>query len=184
MTRDRYFIALLPPQDLQTEMRQIQQHFETTYHLKRKANSPPHITMYPPFEMNEEDVPLLVETLTEFVQYNREIPIQLAGFGAFKPRVVFIEPLKTPELMQVQESLKQQIESNLNLGEEKERDRPFNPHITIAFCDRRKPDFKHIWPEVKDREFNASFTVDRLTLLIYKNRYWHFYQAFNLNPTN
>jgi 2'-5' RNA ligase len=180
MTRDRYFVALLPPQELQTEMQQIQQHFATTYQLRRKANSPPHITMYPPFEWQKEDVPLLVTTLREFAQDRGAIPIQLAGFSAFKPRVIFIEPLKTPELMQAQASLKQQIESHLDLGEQKERNRPFNPHVTIAFCDRRNPDFKHIWPEVKNREFNTTFTVDRLTLLIYKNRYWHLYQEFNL----
>ena len=184
MRRDRYFIALLPPQELQAQMQEIQQHLATTYNLKRKANSPPHITLYPPFELYPEDVPLLGETLKEFAQYQGAIPIQISGFGAFKPRVVFIEPLKTPELMQAQASLKQQIESNLDLGKDKARDRDFNPHITIAFCDRRKPNFKYIWPEVKDREFNATFTVNRLTLLIYKNRYWHLDREFNLNYGN
>jgi 2'-5' RNA ligase len=181
MSRDRYFIALLPPQNIQSEIQEIQQHFEVTYHLRRKANSPPHITIQPPFEWEAENLILLTKTLAEFSQNQPSVSISLAGFAAFKPRVIFIQPLKTPELMQLQQSLKIHLETTLGIVKQEPPGRSFSPHITVAFCNPKKSDFKRAWPEAKAREFTTNFSISQLTLLIYKNRYWHICQEFELN---
>ncbi|MEC4804352.1 MAG: RNA 2',3'-cyclic phosphodiesterase [Jaaginema sp. PMC 1079.18] len=183
MTRDRYFLALLPPSEIQAQILPIQQDLTETYSLKRRPNSPPHITLYPPFEWDAENVPLLIKTLQTFTQNWMPIPIQLTGFGAFKPRVIFIQPRQTSPLMELQRSLKTELETQLHL-EDINRDRAFSPHITVAFCDRRKSDFSQVWLAVKNQEFNANFTVARLTLLIYQNRYWHLYQEFEFSGSS
>jgi 2'-5' RNA ligase len=46
----RYFIALLPPQEMQDYANQVRQHFADHYASRKAFNSPPHITLEPPFE--------------------------------------------------------------------------------------------------------------------------------------
>ncbi|NJM47154.1 MAG: hypothetical protein HC860_14125 [Alkalinema sp. RU_4_3] len=43
--RDRYFIALLPPQEMQDYANQVRQYFSDRYNSHKAFSSPPHITL-------------------------------------------------------------------------------------------------------------------------------------------
>ena len=181
-----FFIALLPPADIQAEVTEIKQYFAQNYNSSHALKSPPHITLYPPFKWLTENLPTLEQALAEFAASYPPVGIFLDGFGKFAPRVIFVEPLKTTELMTVQADLTTYLESRLGLVDEKSKTRSFNPHMTVAFKDLKKQAFKAAWPEFRDRPFQVNFTADRLTLLIHNGQRWNVHREFSFreSPTS
>lgn len=176
----RFFIALLPPVDVQKVANEIKQHFADVYQSRKAFNSPPHITLQAPFKWEDENLPVLEESLDRFSQTQPPIPIALSGFGAFKPRVIFINPLKTPELMKIQQDLLFHLETQLAIVDEVAKKRTFSPHMTVAFQDLTKENFKRAWPEFKDRALDFEFVVPQLTLLIHNGKNWEIHKEFAL----
>ncbi|MEM9538875.1 MAG: 2'-5' RNA ligase family protein [Cyanobacteria bacterium P01_E01_bin.42] len=172
----RFFIALLPSQTVQDAANQIKQHFADTYNSRKAFNSPPHITVQPPFDWPEENLLILEQNLKEFAAERSPIPVTLSGFGAFVPRVIYINPLKTPELMALGEDLPKHLQATLGI---RDRDRrPFAPHLTVAFRDLSKANFKRAWPEFKNKTFFAELFIPQLTLLIHNGKQWEIYREF------
>lgn len=175
-----FFIALLPPQETQDHITEIKQYFAKHYNSRHALKSPPHVTLQPPFERSPQNITGLQECLREFAEkYHRSsIPITLSGFGAFPPRVIYINVLKTPELLKVQEDLMVYLEEHLGIVDAVSKRRPFSPHVTVAFRDLTKENFRKGWEEFKGRSLHFEFTVPRLTLLIHEGGRWEIYSEF------
>ncbi len=173
-----YFIALLPPADFQSEVTTIKEYFAAQYKSSHALKSPPHITLQAPFKWDEGRLPELAKFLAEFAAGYPPVPIILSGFGAFPPRVIYINPLKTPELMALQADLKAGLQSNLGIVDEKDSGRPFSPHMTVAFKDLSKSAFKEAWPEFKQRPLFFQFDATNLTLLVHEGGRWHVKSEF------
>lgn len=90
MTKQLFYLALLPPLEIQQQAREIQQYFKAVYHSSAAFKSPPHITLQLPFEWELDDLPALTQNLTDFVHGQSSLPITLDGFGCFRPRVICI----------------------------------------------------------------------------------------------
>lgn len=173
-----FFIALLPPTEIQEEITHIKHHFATTYESRHALKSPPHITLQPPFKWLSENLPKLEEKLSVFAQKKSPFLIKLSGFSAFPPRVIYVDVIKNPELFKIQNTLIDHLEKTLNIVDERSKSRPFSPHVTVAFKDLTRNNFKTAWLEFKDREINFEFTVTHLTLLIHQNHKWEIQQNF------
>lgn len=173
-----FFIALLPPQALQQEIALIKEHFAEVYESRAALKSPPHITLHPPFKWQMTDLPSLAQSLETFAANQNPIPIGLAGFGAFVPRVIYIKPLKTPELIAVYEALKARLEEGFGLVEPKAKTRAFSPHVTVAFRDLKKSHFRKAWEKFKTETFEAEFTAESLVLLLHNGKRWEICQEF------
>lgn len=184
--RKLFFVALLPPTDLQVEITEIKQYFAREYQSSHALKSPPHITLYPPFKWLPENLPQLNQCLCEFAANYAPIPVTLDGFGAFAPRVIFIHPLKTPELMTLQGDLMGYLASNLGLVDERSKNQSFAPHITVAFKDLTPSAFKAAWPKFRvkrsypggNRPFWTQFSAHNLTLLIHDRQRWNICSEF------
>jgi 2'-5' RNA ligase len=174
----RFFIALLPPQEIQDYANQIQQHFAQTYKSRGAQNSPPHITLQPPFEWQLDAVPILEQCLRAFAEMRSPIPITLNGFGAFVPRVIYINVLKTPELLTLQQDLMAYVETSLGIVHQVSKSRPFAPHMTVAFRDLTRQNFRAAWPEFQDRQLEFEFAASQLTLLIHDGKQWNVSSEF------
>jgi 2'-5' RNA ligase len=180
MTEHRFFIALLPPDEIQKRVNEVKQHFADVYQSRKAFKSPPHITLQAPFQWEDENVLVLENALAEFAQNRGSVPIALSGFGAFQPRVIFVKPLKTPELMKIQEDLSRYLAQTLSMVDEKSKYRSFSPHITVAFQDLKPQNFTKAWLEFQNREFRGEFTISHLTLLIYDRQKWEVAREFPL----
>ncbi|MDZ8185680.1 MAG: 2'-5' RNA ligase family protein [Nostoc sp. ChiSLP02] len=178
----RFFIALLPPQDIQDYANQIKQYFADNYASRGAQKSPPHITLQPPFEWADANFPLLEASLKEFASEQKPVPITLNGFAAFPPRVIYIDVVKTPELLTLQADLLTYLESKLRVVDEVSKTRPFKPHMTVAFRDLTKQNFKAAWPEFEKRQLYFEFTADELTLLLHDGRRWNIKSQFSFSP--
>ncbi len=175
-----FFIGVLPPEEVQEVATEIKQHFADVYDSRAALKSPPHITLQPPFEWPLEQLPILSQHLQEFAQTQPCIPMGLNGFACFKPRVIYINVIKSPELLTVQKNLMDYLESSLGIIHEKSKNRPFSPHLTVAYKDLTKPNFYKAWPEFADRPLQFEFTITQLTLLMHQDKRWQIKQQFPL----
>ncbi len=179
----RFFIALLPPEEVQQVANKIKDHFAEVYQSKAAKKSPPHITLQPPFDWEWKNLNQLSQTLQEFSQHYSEIPVTLQGFAAFKPRVIYINVLRTPELLEVQKALSDHLATTLDIIHKVSQNRPFKPHITVAFRDLKKSAFYQAWKEYKEQSLHFHFKVSQITLLLHNGRNWESFQSFNLQSS-
>ena len=173
-----YFIALLPPQSIQDYATEIKQYFADNYESKHAQKSPPHITLQPPFEWNTDKLTDLEECLQKFVIGRNSIPIILDGYNAFVPRVIYIDVVKTPELIKLQVDLMAYLENHLGIVDKIGKSRGFTPHMTVAFKDLQRNKFKAAWAEFENRELHFEFTAQKLTLLKHENKKWNITKEF------
>ena len=175
---DLYFIALLPPQEIQDYANEVKQYFADNYNSKHAQKSPPHITLQPPFKWDSENLPLLQECLQKFVVGRDAIQITLDGYNAFAPHVIYIDVVQTPDLMNLQADLISYLENNLEIVDKIGKSRGFTPHMTVAFKDLKKSQFKAAWVEFENRKLHFDFPVPKLTLLKHENKLWNVTKEF------
>lgn len=184
MTREErlYFIALLPPQAIQDEVTSYKQHFAERYQSSHALKSPPHVTLQAPFKWHEDNQQVLEESLKTFADRFPPIPMILSGFDAFPPRVIYVNVIKTPELLSVQSELAAYLGSTLGIYDERSQGRPFSPHMTIAHKDLKKSQFKAGWKEYQNRPLFYQFSASHLTLLIHDRSQWNICAEYPFNP--
>ncbi|NER79854.1 MAG: 2'-5' RNA ligase family protein [Leptolyngbya sp. SIO1D8] len=174
----RFFIALLPPPDVQTYATELKAYFRDRYDSKAALRSPPHITLQAPFEWLNADYGRLQSALANFTPKYASVPIHLSGFGAFPPRVIYLAVESTPELMALQLDLSHYLAETLEIVDPRSRNRSFRPHLTIAFRDLKATAFRQAWPEFESREVQFTFSVQNLTLLMHTGQCWEVNMQF------
>lgn len=174
----RFFIALLPSQAIQDYANAVKQVFVDRYNSRAALKSPPHVTLQPPFEWLMEAVPDLKGTLGEFAAQVAPIPVTLSGFGAFPPRVIFIDVIKTPSLLALQTTLIAHMEQALGIVNAEANTRSFSPHLTVGFRDLTKENFQLAWAEFQHCPLQLEFTATQLTLLQHDGQHWHIKAEF------
>lgn len=167
-----YFIAIVPPEPVYSEVLQLKQHFKERYNTKAALNSPPHITLHMPFKWKEAKENELLEALQAFVTSQKPFEIKLNNFSVFEPRVMFIDVVKDENLESLQKRLKRFCKMELNLFNADYKEMAFHPHVTLAFRDLKKPEFYKAREEFKDKKFETSFTVNSIALLKHDTKEW------------
>ncbi|WP_293131567.1 2'-5' RNA ligase family protein [Microcoleus sp. bin38.metabat.b11b12b14.051] len=179
-SKQRFFIALVPPDDIQQQITQIKLYFAEHYNTRGALNSPPHITLQPPFEWLAADVPKLEESVRVFAANRPPIPVTLSGFAAFAPRVIYADVVKSPQLLEMQTDLMEYVGANLGIRDRISQTRSFVPHMTVAFRDLTQENFQRAWLEFCGRELHFEFTAKALTLLLHDGSRWNISQQFPL----
>ncbi|GAB1544348.1 2'-5' RNA ligase family protein [Scytonema sp. NUACC21] len=179
-----YFIALLPPQEIQDYANQIKQYFADNYASCHAQKSPPHITLQPPFEWADDNLPLLEQCLRDFAVNRDSVPITLSGYGAFIPRVIYIDVVRSHELLSLHADVMAYMESQLGIVDKVGKTRPFAPHMTVAFKDLTKQNFRSAWSEFQNRQLHFEFTASCLTLLVHDGRRWNVKNEFSFASVN
>ncbi|NJO41138.1 MAG: 2'-5' RNA ligase family protein [Cyanobacteria bacterium CRU_2_1] len=173
----RFFIALMPPDEIQDYANQAIEALSDRYHT-RTAKAPPHITLQPPFLWQPDATQQLEMRVNEFARRQAIVPVTLSGFGAFAPRVLYINVLKTPELLTLQANLMNYLEETLGIVDPTTKQRGFSPHLTIASRNLTRQTFKQAWADLQTRHVEFEYVSDRLTLLIYDGHCWHIQSEF------
>ncbi|MEB3293323.1 MAG: 2'-5' RNA ligase family protein [Synechococcales bacterium] len=196
----RWFIALIPPQEMQVYANQIKQMFADQYGSCKAFTSPPHVTLHPPFTIASREITEIAHQLTIFAADRPAVPVTLSGFGAFSPRVIYINVLPTAALLAMQAELLVYCCSTLGILDplakagsqipasqsSSRQDRPFVPHLTVAFRDLTVQQFHRAWPEFANRSIELDgqpidryeFLADQLTLLRHDGQRWVIHQQF------
>ena len=160
----KYFIAIVLPEPIQSEVEAFKAELLTQFNLKGALKSPAHITLHRPFEWKEEKEEFLIQTLQKF-EFKNEFQIELKNFNCFTPRVIYVDVMKDQLLFDLHKKLKYYAQENFKLYNEVGDMRGFHPHVTVAFRDLKKNKFHEVWDTFKERIFAANFEYTGFSLL-------------------
>src|SRR5215204_1954875 len=147
-----YFVALVLPAPLNERVLYWKKLMHQQYQCKVGLKSPAHITLVPPFWMNEEKEAELLNAVDSLSRTVAPFFISTKNFSAFRPRTIFIDVEKTGSLT----SLKESVDNFFSLDQSykvKVDSRPFHPHITVATRDLFKKSFNDAWPIFEKEKF-------------------------------
>lgn len=178
-TVKRYFVGILPPPAVQTCAIETIRFLHDRYGTKT-AKAPPHITLAPPFHWSSVAIDRLEAQLQAFVQGQSAVDVQIAGFAAFAPRVLYLNVVRSPDLLNLQANLTIALETHLQIVDA-HKSRPFAPHITVASRHMTRSIFQQAWAELEPRSVAFSFTADSIGLLEYDGGSWQIRQMFPLS---
>jgi len=175
-----YFIAVVPPSPVREEAWAVKEELSEKYRTKAALKSPPHITLHMPFRMKEEKEENLITSLTQAVYPAESFDLELKGFGAFPPGVIYLEvPASTP-LTGLFHMIRKSMQRFLHSANADWKNRGFTPHLTVAFRDLKKSDFREAWKEYRNRSFEACWEVDAVMLLKHTGKHWEEYREIPL----
>lgn len=164
MTPKKYFIAIVIPEPIFSEIEAVKQELYTTHGLKGALRSPAHITLHRPFEWKEEKEQELIRKISDF-RFQVPFPITLENFSFFEPRVIYANVNPNEKLYELHGQLTSFAKRELKLFNESEDKRGFHPHITVAFRDLKKPKFYELKPQFESKKLEGNFQYTGFSLL-------------------
>jgi len=155
---------MIAPDNINQQVLEWKNYMLQRFNCRVALRSPAHITIIPPMHMHESLEQPLIDAMGNIGAQREKFSVDLNGFGAFAPRVIYVhvEPNK------VLQDLKEYTEDQLIRAERfpvKSDPRPFHPHLTIANRDLRKGDFAAAWEHFRARQYQAGFEARALSLL-------------------
>ena len=118
----------------------------------------------------------IAELLLDFTGSCTSFELSISGYGAFKPRVVYLSIIKNYKLESLQKTLTgiciEKLDINIS------RNKPFSPHMTLAFRDLSPQMFYKAWEKYKFDSFQASFKAKSLFLLKHNGKCWDIVYEF------
>jgi 2'-5' RNA ligase len=172
-----YFIALIPHEKLRDEIRAIKERMRDRYGAGHALRSPAHITLQKPFKRGHHAEKTLSDALRLFAQNEQPFTVELDGYGAFAPRVLYIKLKENRHIATLHERLKALLLGSLDFTPD-EIMKNVEPHITVATRDLTREAFSEAWPEMRDESFTGSFVVRSLFLLRHNGRYWDILEEY------
>ena len=166
-----YFIAIVAPEEIDQQVLKWKNFFKERYECSVALKSPAHITIIPPFWMNEELESDLINSIHAFSITKPKFEITLKDFAAFKPKVIFVDVVKSEVLNGLYQSFAYFIFSQNKFPIKKE-DRPFHPHVTLATRDLYKKAFQEAWEIFSTKKYEALWIVSSLSLLRHNKKNW------------
>src|SRR6201988_3109775 len=143
-SHNMYFVAIVCPPATDKDVLQFKNWMNEQFGCVVALKSPAHITLIPPFWLDESEEEKLLETLQNFTSDRDELEIQLDGFSKFGKRVLFICVLEDPDLGIIKKETENHFVKTFADVIEKD-DRPFHPHVTIANRDLKPGDLEKAW---------------------------------------
>lgn len=174
---DLYFIALVVARELGEKVRRLKERMKAQYGAGHALKSPAHITLQIPFKRCSAGEAILEETLCRFAATEQPFTLDLKGYGAFAPRVIFIKIVDPNPAIELHSRLKKVLLEDLCFQQD-EVMKAVQPHITIATRDLTKAAFIEAWPAFEEEEFSASFDVKSIFLLKHNGRNWDILKEF------
>ena len=172
-----YFIGLIPPAGIEAQVRSLKEEIRDLTGAEKALRLPAHITLQIPFRMGDEKEPELTGALDSLAQKEAAFDITLKGFGAFKPRTLFIKVKDHDPVVGLHERVVGKVEEVISLKDQ-ERTNKMHPHMTIASRDLTKASFEKVWPEFKDRDLEETFKANSLFLFRHNGKTWDVYGEY------
>jgi 2'-5' RNA ligase len=169
-THQMYYVAIVCPKKIDEKVFQLKEWMRKQFGCMVALKSPGHITLIPPFWMDEERENELIETLQQF-KSNDKPEIHLKDFSHFGDRVLFIHVNENEQLTQLKEQAETHFIQSFN-GVIKKDERPFNPHVTIANRDVSPSTFVKAWAHFSKEKFEESFIAEEISVLKLNSGRW------------
>jgi 2'-5' RNA ligase len=165
-----YFIGIVASAEINSRILEWKNYMLQHFNCKVALRSPAHITLIPPFNMDNSHEVLLTSDILAFSSGRPPFEVMLHDFSSFPPRVIFARVKPSEELNNLQKDVEAYlISKNYPI---KKSMRPFHPHVTIANRDLRKEDYHQAFNYFNTISFNARFTATHIDLMISKPEGW------------
>ncbi len=174
-----YFIAVVPTEKLKRQVTKLKNIFAEQFLSRHALNSPPHITLIPPFKLDLELEKDLSKELCDFNRGKEPFNVIIDGFGAFQPHVIYLNVLENKLFNVFQKKLSDHLYNRLLIG--KKRKNFFVPHMTVAFRDLKAPLFYKAWRKYKNEKFRASIEVNSIFLLRHSGKIWNIVSEYSFS---
>jgi len=178
MTESLYFLAIIPPIEVGQEIWAYKELVFEKFNSKASLNSPAHITLHMPFKWKAKKEEILIDKLSKFNFDEFPVFIQLNGFDFFPPRVIFINVEDNARLNHLQSELSRYIKKELNIFNADYKNRPFHPHVTVAFRDLKKSVFLEAETFFSKERYQTKFKINQICLLKHNGKKWEEFYNF------
>ena len=168
-----FFIAVLPDEAIQEEVKKLKIDFRDRFGSGHALNAPAHLTLIPPFYWPHARIWEIKENLDRFAGEESSFAVKLENFGAFPPRVIFIDVVWNESLNALQERLLKNLDEKFRISERLRSGKPFNPHMTLAFRDLTRENFRRAWEEFGEKTFSRNFLINKVVMLIHEQKHWN-----------
>jgi 2'-5' RNA ligase len=170
-----YFIAIIPPDDLQEEITSIKNQVADMTGAVRALKILPHITLVPPFYLNEEEYLQLEKSMSEKKFIENSIRIELKNYSHFRHDVIFIDVMHSVKLEKLSKDL---INETNKINPVHDTARSYHPHITLAFRDLQKDAFEIAWNQLMNKNYSAQFIANSFWILRHDDGIWKLLKEF------
>jgi 2'-5' RNA ligase len=163
-THSMFYVAVLCPPEIDKKIQAYKIWMRDRFGCVVALKSQAHITLIPPFWLENEKEQQLIETTQSFKANTDPFTITLKNFAHFSNRVLFVSVEENHQLG----SLRKATEDHFIVpfhNTIKPDDRPFQPHVTIANRDIKPGDFNKAWEHFKRQQFHEHFEATSISLL-------------------
>ena len=175
-----YFIAIVLPVELDKKILLYKKWLAEKYDAKVGLKSPAHVTLVPPFRMEEEKQQALISDMEVLCTGTASFHIATNNFSSFAPRTLFIAVEANDTLHKLKKTVDDYFRNRTY--KIKMDARPFYPHITIATRDVHRKDFWEAWEHFRNKQFGEEFTATGISLLKHNGNTWDVVYSSNFIP--
>jgi 2'-5' RNA ligase len=160
-----YFVAIVCPPKLDEKVRRFKIWMLDHYGCRVAMRTPAHITLIPPFWLEDTNEGLLLQTLSSLQSDLEQLNIRLTEFSHFSKKVIFIGVLSSDGLTQVRSAIEQHFRQTIgDLIKTDDR---------IATRDLKPGDFISAWEHFRKIPFDESFSTSVISLLKLSPEKWN-----------
>lgn len=171
MGKQRYYVAIVPEGEIQTQLQELKLHISEEYKTRAAMKSPAHITLFPPFEVDENMEMLLRHTLDRTVTLFQPFDLITNNFDYFPPRVAFVAIEPNEQLDKLERAVRHHLKELSFLRSTKIQSH-FHPHITLGNRDWTPQQFEACRKELQTMTFREKLSVQDVCLLRYNRMQW------------
>ena len=167
-----YFIAIIPPEPIYSEVKEFQKRFEEKYKSKEAFKRPSHITLIHPFMISEDSEPDVKKFMQNFVAKQTPFELAVDGFGAFGFHTIYVALNEDAQLKKLQKDLSLSFSKKFKVREGSGPSLRFSGHMTIGYKDLLPPMFELAWAEFKNKIYRRKWTLKYICLLKHNFKEW------------
>ena len=167
-----YFIAIIPPEPIYSEMKEFQKYFADKYHSIEAFKRPSHITLIAPFQQSLSKESALITFTENFASKRNNLELSIEGFGSFSVGVIYAALVKNEALKKLQKELSLSFYKNFRVEGGKGASFAFNAHMTIAFKDLSPLVFPNAWEEFRTKLYRRKWMMGNICLLRHNYKEW------------
>jgi 2'-5' RNA ligase len=167
-----YFIAIIPPEPIYSEIKDFQRHVVEKYNSKEAFRRPSHATLIAPFQISELHEEALKSFIANFSSKQSPIELAIDGFGSFTTGVIYAAFVEDERLKKIQKELSLSFFKRFKIVDGSRPNYRFNAHMTIAFKDLSPLVFPDAWGEFKDKLYRRKWMLKDICLLRHNFTQW------------
>jgi len=176
-----FYYALMPESPVQEEVTAFKHTAAERFGSSRALRSPAHITLIPPVRASEKVMMEMDGIIRDVANCWSPMAIDCHDFGSFPPRVIFVRIAQDANLMALAKTLKTRLyDGKFPVPAS---DRPFRPHMTIAFRDLAVADYHRAWSWFSEQSYRRTWNAEGVWKLMHRGTYWEPAQCFTFGKT-